>query len=204
MELIQSVIDWYLANINYFTITLLMVVESSFIPFPSEVVVPVAAWKAYQGELNIWLVMLFSTLGALIGACINYVLSVTLGRALIYKFADTRFAHFCLIDREKVEKSEAYFRKNGNVSTFVGRFIPGIRQLISIPAGLAKMKFGAFCLYTTLGAAMWNIILAGLGYVAHGQMDIIKKYNTELTYILVALGVLFVAWLVYSGMKRKR
>ncbi|MDR1673129.1 MAG: DedA family protein [Bacteroidales bacterium] len=202
MELIQSIIDWYLANINYFTITLLMVVESSFIPFPSEVVVPVAAWKACQGELNIFIVLILSTLGALIGACINYFLSITLGRTLIYKFADTRFAHACLIDKEKVEKSEAYFRKNGNISTFVGRFIPGIRQLISIPAGLAKMKFGPFCLYTSLGAFLWNVILAVLGYVAHGQMNIIKKYNTELAYIVVALSILFVVYLVYKGVKK--
>ncbi|MDR2847607.1 MAG: DedA family protein [Bacteroidales bacterium] len=202
MEYIQPVIDWYLANINYFTIFILMTIESSFIPFPSEVVVPVAAWKASQGELNMYLVVLFSTLGALVGALINYFLSITLGRVLIYKFADTRFAHFCLINREKVEQAESYFVKYGNISTFIGRLIPGIRQLISIPAGLAKMKFGAFCIFTALGALIWNIILAALGYIAHGQMDVIKQYNSELGYALLGLGVLFVAYLVYNGVKR--
>lgn len=203
-EYVQTIVDWYMGNMNYFSITLLMMIESSFIPFPSEVVVPVAAWKASQGELNIYLVILFSTLGALIGALINYFLAVTLGRVLVYKFADTRFAHMCLIDREKVEKAEAYFVKNGNISTFIGRLIPGIRQLISIPAGLAKMNIGAFCLYTTLGALIWNIVLAIVGYVAHGQMDIIKKYSSELSYILLIVAVLFVVYLIYNGLKKKK
>ena len=204
IDYIQPIVDWYMSNMNYFTITLLMTIESSFIPFPSEVVVPVAAWKASQGELNIYLVIFFSTLGALIGSFINYFLSITLGRVLVYKFADTRFAHFCLIDKEKVEKAEAYFVKNGNMSTFIGRLIPGIRQLISIPAGLAKMNIGAFALYTTLGALIWNIILAIMGYIAHGQMDVIKRYSSELSYVLLILGILFVVYLVYSGMKKKK
>ena len=204
LEYVQPIVDWYTSNINYFTITLLMMIESSFIPFPSEVVVPVAAWKASQGELNIYLVIFFSTLGALIGAFINYFLALTLGRTLVYKFADTRFAHFCLIDKEKVEKAEAYFVKNGNTSTFVGRLIPGIRQLISIPAGLAKMNLISFTIYTTLGALIWNIILAVVGYIAHGQMDIIKQYSSELSYVLLILGVLFVAYLIYSGTKKKK
>ncbi len=203
MEYVQPVVDWYMANINYWSITLLMIIESSFIPFPSEVVVPPAAWKASGGELNIYLVVLFSTIGALIGAYINYFLAMYLGRPLIYKFADTRFAHFCLIDRQKVEKAEKYFVKKGNISTFVGRLIPGIRQLISIPAGIARMNFWSFTLYTFLGALIWNIVLAVLGYVAHGQMDLIKQYSSEISYLLLALGVLFVAYLAYSGLKKK-
>jgi len=204
LEYVQPVVDWYMENINYWTVALLMVIESSFIPFPSEVVVPPAAWKASEGSLNIYMVVFMSTVGALIGSCINYFLALFLGRPLIYKFADTRFAHFCLIDREKVEKAEKYFVEKGNISTFIGRLIPGIRQLISIPAGLARMKFGSFILYTFLGAVIWNIILAVLGYLAHGQMDLIKKYSSEISYVLLILGVLFVVYLVYNGLKKKK
>ena len=204
LEYVQPIIDWYMDNMNYLTITILMIIESSFIPFPSEVVVPPAAWKASEGDLNLYLVVVFSTLGALVGAYVNYFLAKYLGRPLIYKFSETRFAHFCLIDRHKVEKAELYFVKHGKASTFVGRLIPGIRQLISIPAGLSKMNFWTFTLYTVLGALIWNIILAVLGYVAHGQMDIIEQYSSELSLVLLGLGVLFVAYLVYSGVRKKK
>ena len=204
LEYVQPIIDWYMDNMNYLTITILMIIESSFIPFPSEVVVPPAAWKASEGDLNLYLVVVFSTLGALVGAYVNYFLAKYLGRPLIYKFSETRFAHFCLIDRHKVEKAELYFVKHGKASTFVGRLIPGIRQLISIPAGLSKMSFWTFTLYTVLGALIWNIILAVLGYVAHGQMDIIEQYSSELSLVLLGLGVLFVAYLVYSGVRKKK
>ena len=203
LEYIQPVIDWYMENINYWTVTLLMTIESSFIPLPSELVIPPAAWKASEGSLNIFLVVFAGTVGALMGAYINYFLGRFLGRPLIYKFADTRFAHFCLIDKRTVEKAENYFVEKGNVSTFVGRLIPGIRHLISIPAGMAKMSFWSFSLYTFLGAGIWNIILSTLGYLAHGQMDLIKKYSSEISYVLLILGVLFVAYLVYSGLKKK-
>ena len=170
----NQIIDWYNENLNYGTITLLMAIESSFIPFPSELVVPPAAYKALQpgSGLNIALIVLFATLGALIGAYINYYLAKILGRPIIYKFADSRLGHFLLLDVEKVEKAENYFREHGAISTFVGRLITVIRQLISIPAGLAKMKLAPFTLYTFLGAAIWNCVLALLGYFAHGQKDI--------------------------------
>lgn len=203
-DYIQPIVNWYMENINYFTITLLMIIESSFIPFPSEVVVPPAAWKAAEGGLNVYLVVLFSTIGALIGALINYYIAKYLGRFLVYKFADTRFAHLCLIDRAKVEKAEKYFIKNGNISTFVGRLIPGIRQLISIPAGLANMNLPAFIVYTSLGAGVWNIILAILGYVFYTQKDLLDLYYDELKYILYGVGILFVVYLIYKGVRKRR
>ena len=128
-SLLQNVIDWYDRNTNYASITALMAVESSFIPFPSEVVIPPAAYIASEedSDLNIFLVILFGTLGALIGAYINYFISLWLGRPIIYKLADTKVAHWLLIDREGVEKAEKYFVENGNISTFIVRFIPGIR-----------------------------------------------------------------------------
>ena len=202
----NQIIDWYNDNLNYGTITLLMAIESSFIPFPSELVVPPAAYKALQpgSGLNIALIVLFAPLGALIGAYINYYLAKILGRPIIYKFADSRLGHFLLLDVEKVEKAENYFREHGAISTFVGRLITVIRQLISIPAGLAKMKLAPFTLYTFLGAAIWNCVLALLGYLAHGQKDIIEKYNSELAIALLGFGVLFIAYMVWSAVKPKK
>ena len=201
----NRIIDWYNDNLNYGTITLLMAIESSFIPFPSELVVPPAAYKALQpgSGLNIALIVFFATLGALVGAYINYYLAKILGRPIIYKFADSRLGHFLLLDVEKVEKAENYFREHGAISTFVGRLITVIRQLISIPAGLAKMKLAPFTLYTFLGAAIWNCVLALLGYLAHGQKDIIEKYNSELAIALLGFGVLFIGYMVWNAVKKR-
>jgi membrane protein DedA with SNARE-associated domain len=199
---------------NYASITALMAVESSFIPFPSEVVIPPAAFVAGQPDsvlcttgnypVDVLLIILFGTLGAMIGAIINYGLSVWLGRIVIYKFADSRLGHMCLLSSEKIQRAEEYFREKGNVSTFVGRFIPGIRQLISIPAGLSRMHFGAFLWWTFLGAFIWNCILAVLGYVAAGQMDLIKEYSHELSVaILVLLGAVILYYLIRWIIKKR-
>ncbi|MDR1005460.1 MAG: DedA family protein [Bacteroidales bacterium] len=203
---VENVVSWYEDNLNYGTITLLMTIESSFIPFPSEVVVPPAAYKAMKKDsnMNIVLVVLFATLGALIGAIINYYLAMWLGRPIIYKFAESKIGKMCLLNKEKIQKAEDYFKRHGKTSTFIGRLVPAIRQLISIPAGLAKMKLSIFVLYTTLGALLWNIALALLGYVAHGQQDVINKYSSELSYVLIALGVLFVCYLIYKGFFSKK
>lgn len=204
--LLQNVISWYDRNTNYGSIMALMAVESSFIPFPSEVVIPPAAYIASEpdSDLNIFLVVLFGTIGALIGAYINYFLALWLGRPIIYKFADTKLAHALLIDREGVEKAESYFVNHGNISTFVGRFIPAIRQLISIPAGLAKMNLGSFTLFTFLGAAIWNAVLALLGYLAHGQKDLIDKYSHELSIVLVVAVALAIAYIVIKQIIKNR
>ena len=199
---------------NYASVTALMAVESSFIPFPSEVVIPPAAFVAGQPDsvlcttgnypVDVLLIILFGTLGAMIGAIINYGLSVWLGRIVIYKFADSRLGHMCLLSSEKIQRAEAYFREKGNVSTFVGRFIPGIRQLISIPAGLSRMHFGAFLWWTFLGAFIWNCILAVLGYVAAGQMDLIKEYSHELCVaILILLGTVILYYLIRWIIKKR-
>ena len=203
---IEQVTSWYMDNMNYGTITLLMTIESSFIPFPSEVVVPPAAYKASKegSDLNIFLVVIFATLGAIIGALINYYLALWLGRPIVHKFAESKFGKLCLLSSEKITKAEDYFVKHGRSSTFVGRLVPGIRQLISIPAGLAKMPLLPFIFFTTLGALVWNIILAVLGYLAHGQADLISKYSSELSYILLGLGILFVIYLVYSNFVKKK
>ena len=204
---INVITDWYAAHMNYGSITALMTIESSFIPFPSEVVIPPAVYVASDPNsavyatdnyiVNVLLIVLFGTIGAILGAIINYILSMWLGRAIIYAFADSKLGHLCLLSREKVEKAEAYFNEHGKVSTFIGRLIPGIRQLISIPAGLSKMHFGWFLFYTFLGAGIWNCVLALLGYIAHGQADLIDKYSHELSVaILVVLGLAILYFIV--------
>lgn len=206
-------IQWCLEHLNYLTITILMTIESSFIPFPSEIVVPPAAYKAAVGdELNIFLVVLFATLGANIGALINYYLAKFLGRPLIYKFANSRIGHICLINEEKVQKAEIYFARRGALSTFIGRLIPGIRQLISIPAGLCRMKVSTFLIYTTFGAGIWNIILAAIGYylskvpgieTEEQLLDKVTEYSREIGYIFIGLAVFIVGYLIYKGVKKK-
>lgn len=201
-------IAWCLEHLNYWVITLLMAIESSFIPFPSEVVVPPAAYKAATtGELNIFLVVLFSTIGACIGAAVNYYLALYLGRPLIYRFAESRFGHMCLLDSAKVENAERYFDKHGAVGTFFGRLVPAVRQLISIPAGLARMNIARFFLYTTLGAGIWNCILAAMGwYIGRnysGQLEEkVAEYSGELKIVMLILGAAVVLYLAYKGLKK--
>lgn len=212
---ITQVSNWYSEHMNYGSIVALMTIESSFIPFPSEIVIPPAAFVAEDPNsslcvsgsyiVNVALIVLFGTLGALLGAIINYLLSLWLGRAIIYKFADSKLGHLMLLSREKVERAEAYFNEHGKVSTFIGRLIPAIRQLISIPAGLSKMHFGQFLLYTFLGAFIWNTVLAVLGYVAHGQADLINEYSHELSVaILILLGVVIIYFLLKRFVFKKK
>jgi len=212
-SLVMKVENWYANNMNYLSITLLMTIESSFIPFPSEVVIPPAAYVAGKEDsnlhmtdnyiVNVLLIISFGTIGALLGAIINYILAMWLGRPIIYAFADSKIGHLCLLSSEKVKKAEDYFNDHGKVSTFVGRLIPGIRQLISIPAGLSKMHFGQFLLYTFLGASIWNVVLALLGYIAHGQMELIHTYSHELSIAIMALlGIVVVYFVVKAIIKR--
>jgi membrane protein DedA with SNARE-associated domain len=203
-ELFTSISDWYMANINYGTITLLMAIESSFIPLPSEIVIPPAAWKAAQGELNIYLVIFFGTLGALIGSLFNYFLALFIGRKIIYSLADTRFANLIHIYPSSIEKAEEYFRKRGSISIFIGRLVPAVRHLISIPAGLSRMKLFDFVLYTTIGAMIWNIILAALGYFLYSQKEMLEKYYKELSIAFLILGVLLFAYFVYKAFNHKK
>ena len=207
LSLVQKVEKWYEGNMNYASITILMTVESSFIPFPSEVVIPPAAYIASKPDshLNIFLVVLFGTLGALIGAFINYFLALWLGRPIMYRLADSKVGKLLLLSSNKIKKAEAYFNHHGKTSTFVGRLIPGIRQLISVPAGLARMNLLSFTVYTALGATLWNIILALVGYIAHGQADLINEYSHELSIIiLVLLGLIVLFYLVKFLRKRSK
>ena len=203
-------IQWCLDHLNYWTITLLMAIESSFIPFPSEVVVPPAAYKAAAtGELNVWLVVFFATMGAIIGALINYYLALWLGKPIVYKFANSRLGHMCLLDQEKVETAEKFFNKHGAVATFIGRLVPAVRQLISIPAGLAKMGIAKFIAFTALGAGIWNSVLAALGWyleaiVPEDQLiSTVTEYSHEIGYVIIAVVVLALGYIIYKGVKKQ-
>jgi membrane protein DedA with SNARE-associated domain len=207
-------IQWCLDNLNYWTVTILMTIESSFIPFPSEVVVPPAAWLAATGssDLNIYLVVLFATLGACIGAFVNYYLALWLGRPIIYKFVNSRLGHMCLLDEEKLKHAESYFDKHGAVSTLVGRLIPAVRQLISIPAGLARMRIDKFILFTTLGAGAWNLVLAVIGWALakvpgiqtkEQLLERVTEYSHIIGYSILAVVVVVLGIIIYKATRKK-
>lgn len=208
--MLSSFITWCIEHLNYWTITFLMTLESTVIPIPSELVVPPAAYRAAAdgSDLNIILVVLCATLGANLGALINYTAARYLGRPIIYAFANSTFGHMCLLNEQKVQKTEKYFNDHGAAGTLIGRLVPGIRHLISIPAGLAKMRLSHFILYTTIGAGLWNIILAAIGYslqsvVPEDQlMDKVNEYSHELGIAMILLFLGLIAFLIYKGMKK--
>ena len=208
-------IQWCLENLNYWTITLLMTIESSFIPFPSEIVVPPAAWLAATGgsDLNIYLVVVFATIGACLGALVNYYLALWLGRPLVYKFVNSRVGHMCLLNEEKLMRAEVYFEKHGSISTLIGRLITVVRQLISIPAGLARMNIGKFILYTALGAGIWNVVLVLIGWALakvpgiqtqEQLLDTVDKYSHIISYSILAIVVIILAIIIFKSLRMRK
>ena len=199
-----------LSNLNYGTILFLMLLESTVVPVPSEFVVTPAAYHAASGQLDVWLVILFATIGADLGASINYVVALYVGRPVIYKFANSKWGKMCLLNQKKVEKSEQYFDNHGVVATLTGRLIPGIRHLISIPAGLARMTYWKFLLYTTIGAGLWHAILAAMGWylatiVPEDQLeDTIKEYNHYIVIVILALVALAILYFVIKNVVKNK
>lgn len=206
----MNFISSLLGNLNYGTILLLMLLESTVIPVPSELVVAPAAYHAAGGNLNIFLIIIFATVGADIGASINYVAAYYLGRPVIYRFANSRWGKMCLVSQKKVEKSEQYFNDHGIISTLIGRLLPGIRHLISIPAGLAKMHYGKFLLYTTIGAGIWHSVLATLGWYLHSVVpedqldDKIGEYGEYLKFFIILAVVLLLGYFFIKAMIKKK
>ncbi len=205
-----GILQWCLDHLNYWTITFLMTIESSAIPFPSEIVVPPAAYHAAAtGEMSLIMIIICATIGALLGATINYFLSLWLGRPIIYKFADSKLGHLLALDGSKIQRAEDYFNAHGTVSTLVGRLIPVIRQLISIPAGLSRMNFAKFAAFTALGAGIWNIVLTLLGYflervVPEDQLiDTVTKYSHEIGYSILAVVVVVLAIIIIKNKSKK-
>lgn len=214
-----SISDWlnaeylftmFMEKANYWIVFVCMAVESSFLPFPSEIVVPPAVYVGIQrGTMNPFAIVAVATAGALVGALFNYYLAVWVGRPIVYRFAESRIGRMCLLDRAKVDRAEAYFDKHGAISTFVGRLLPAVRQLISIPAGLARMNIGKFVLYTALGAGLWNAVLALLGFflskIPEDKLfENIEKYNSYLTWGGVAVIGLFILYAVWRGFRKKK
>lgn len=199
-----------LGNLNYTTVFFLMMLESTVIPVPSELVVSPAAYHAAGGNLNIFLVILCATLGADLGASINYFVAYYLGRPIVYRFANSRLGRLCMLNQEKVEKSEKYFDDHGIVATLTGRLIPGIRHLISIPAGLAKMRYWTFLFYTTIGAGFWNCILAALGWYLHTVVpedqlnDKIMEYGEYIKVVIMLLVVVALLFFMSRHLLKRR
>lgn len=202
-------------HMSYFYVFLFMTIESSFIPFPSEIVVPPAAYIAMSegSDMTVLGVGIAATLGALAGSIFNYILAMWIGRPIVYRFASSRVGAIFMLSPEKVKRSEDYFNKHGNISTFIGRLIPVIRQLISIPAGIARMNFGKFILFTTLGAAIWNVVLCWLGVFLAGFVpedalrSQIEHYNSYLSYAGYGIGIIcigFILWQLFKPKKEKK
>ena len=187
----------------YPTIFVLMLLESTVVPVPSEFVVTPAAYHAASGSLNVFLVILFATLGADIGASINYFVALYVGRPVIY---NSKWGKMCLLNQEKVEKSEKYFDDHGVAATLTGRFVPVIRHLISIPAGLARMNYGKFILFTTIGAGGWHSVLAAMGWYLHAivpEDQLNEKISEYAEYIKIIIIALVIAAIVYFVVKKK-
>ncbi len=205
--------NWFsslMGNLNYWTVFILMYVEGTVIPVPSELIVSPAAYHAAAGHLNVTLVIIFATLGAVLGSATNYVAAYYLGRPIVYKFANSKLGHLCLLNQEKIEKSEKYFNDHGVMATLTGRLLPGIRQVISVPAGLAKMTFWKFMLYTTIGAGIWNCVLAALGWYLHSIVpeeqlnEKILEYNHHIKVVILSLFGMMVAYFIVRRFLNRR
>jgi len=206
---------WFKDHMNYWTVLVLMAIESSVIPLPSEVVVPPAAYFSLQANssLDFWVVILVATAGAYLGSVINYGLSMIIGRPIIYAFADSKVGHFLHLSKEKMERAELYFQKKGSISIFFGRLLPAVRHLISIPAGLSRMNFGTFSMFTIIGAGIWNVILAGLGYLLYrvvpddsqffAQLEHYNHYLKIAGFVLLGAVILYIIYKVYKKKNNK-
>ena len=207
----MNFISSLLGNLNYGTIFFLMLLESTIVPVPSEFVVTPAAYHAASGSLNVFLIILFATIGADVGASINYFVALYVGRPVVYRFANSRIGHLCLLNQEKIEKSEKYFDDHGIAATLTGRFVPVIRHLISIPAGLARMNYWKFLLFTTIGAGGWHSVLAALGWYLHAIVpeeqlnDKITEYADYIKFVIIGIVLLAIVYFAAkSYIKKKR
>lgn len=184
--LVDLIFDW-----GYLGIFILMSIESSFIPFPSEIVLIPAGYLASKGEMNIAFIMLSSLAGSMVGAYVNYYLALKMGRKFL-----ANYGKYFFIKENVLKKMDEYFQKHGHISTFVGRLLPGIRQLISIPAGLAQMNLAVFSIYTALGASIWALILVLLGYFIGQNEELINIYLKQITITIFVILMLLIFWYI--------
>ncbi len=195
---IATTIVSYIGDMGYWGIFLLMFLESTFFPFPSEIIMIPAGYLAYQGEMNLYLVIFVGILGSLGGALLNYYLAMIFGRKFILKYGKYFF-----IKEKTLSKLDSFFVKHGEISTFTGRLIPGIRQLISLPAGLAQMNVAKFSFYTGIGAGIWVIVLVLVGYVVGSNEALISEYLKSATLIALVSVLLITIFYVVRNKRRK-
>ncbi|MBQ3346888.1 MAG: DedA family protein [Synergistaceae bacterium] len=202
MHIIGALTQWLVETIGkmgYTGIISLMFLESSFFPFPSEVVMPPAGYLAWKGEMSLPLVIIAGIAGSLLGALFNYWLAVKLGRPFLIKYGKYFF-----ISRESIDKADEFFRKHGHVSTLVGRLLPVIRQYISLPAGIARMPMKTFMLFTSIGAGAWVVVLTFAGYLLGEHQDLLKEYLHVITIACVALAVIIAVGYMFVLKRRKK
>ncbi|MBI4420540.1 MAG: DedA family protein [Gemmatimonadetes bacterium] len=205
--MLEGIVNWLadtIFRLGYPGIALLMAIESSFIPFPSEVVMPPAGFLAAQGRMNVWLALAAGVAGSIIGALVNYTLAVALGRPLLHKYGK-----YFLVKEASLERAESFFRRHGEISTFVGRLIPVIRQYISLPAGLARMRLSWFIVYTAAGAGTWCAILTYIGWYLGRHADVLRRedvqrYSWQAMLALVPVLALVIGLYVYARRRRRR
>lgn len=201
-SMFESFVIWLVETIGqwgYPGITILMFLESSFFPFPSEVVVPPAGYLASQGAMRLGMVIACGTLGSLLGGMFNYWLAVTVGRAFLLKYG-----RYFFISESTLTRAEIFFFRHGHISTFIGRLVPGVRQYISLPAGLARMHLGLFCLFTSLGAGIWVVILALLGYFFGRNQDMLMDKLHHIMFILIPACLLLIGIYIWWHVRQTR
>jgi membrane protein DedA with SNARE-associated domain len=194
---IANAIVGYIGDMGYLGIFLLMFLESTFFPFPSEIIMIPAGYLSYKGEMDVYIVVLVGIFGSVAGALFNYYLAMHFGRKFLLKYGKYFF-----IKEKTLDKLEQFFTKHGELSTFNGRLIPGIRQLISLPAGLAKMNIVKFSFYSALGAGIWVVVLVVLGYLLGSNEELISQYLHTIT--LITLGIVALITLLYIVIGRRK
>jgi len=195
---IANTIVGYIGDMGYWGIFLLMFLESTFFPFPSEIIMIPAGYLAFKGEMNLYLIILTGILGSVGGALLNYYLAMAFGRTFILKYGKYFF-----IKEETLDKLETFFAKHGEISTFTGRLIPGIRQLISLPAGLARMNMTKFSFFTALGAGIWVVVLVAVGYLVGSNEELISQYLKSATLIALVCVILITIFYIVRHNRRQ-
>ena len=200
--MLGQAVTWIVSTIGrmgYTGVVALMFLESSFIPFPSEVVVPPAGYLAARGEMNLFAVILAGIAGSILGAIFNYWISLTFGRPFF-----ERYGKYFLVSDKALDRADLYFARHGHISTFIGRLLPGIRQLISLPAGLTRMNIPLFLFYTTLGSGIWVVILAWVGFWVGNNQALVHRYMHTASFVLAAFCVALASAYVFHCRRKNK